>query len=140
MNKNKAFSLSEVIMSIFLLMLVLIPAIKLNTNQFKAYKTLQTYDQSLAFVRSLKNYVSKNQNYINNNIHIEYLDRISFFRDFQNFKYILPNKNFQNFKLIIDIKIVEVDFKIKKSEAAIGNIYFLIDNKSFSENFIKFRE
>ena len=35
MNKNKAFSLMEVIVSVFILILVLIPSIKLNIQQIE---------------------------------------------------------------------------------------------------------
>ena len=44
MNKNKAFSLMEVIVSVFILILVLIPSIKLNIQQIKTYSKIRNAD------------------------------------------------------------------------------------------------
>lgn len=47
MNKNKAFSLMEVIVSVFILILVLIPSIKLNIQQIKTYSKIKNADSEL---------------------------------------------------------------------------------------------
>ena len=57
MNKNKAFSLMEVIVSVFILILVLIPSIKLNIQQIKTYSKIKNFDSELHFFASLNNYL-----------------------------------------------------------------------------------
>lgn len=49
MNKNKAFSLMEVIVSVFILILVLIPSVKLNIQQIKTYSRIRNADSELHF-------------------------------------------------------------------------------------------
>ena len=56
MNKNKAFSLMEVIVSVFILILVLIPSVKLNIQQIKTYSKIRNADSELHFFTSLNNY------------------------------------------------------------------------------------
>lgn len=50
MNKNKAFSLMEVIVSVFILILVLIPSIKLSIQQIKTYSKIRNADSELHFL------------------------------------------------------------------------------------------
>ena len=64
MNNNKAFSLMEVIVSVFILILVLIPSIKLNIQQIKTYSKIRNADSELHFFTSLNNYL-KAENIIN---------------------------------------------------------------------------
>ena len=64
MNKNKAFSLMEVIVSVFILILVLIPSVKLNIQQIKTYSKIRNADSELHFFTSLNNYL-KAENIIN---------------------------------------------------------------------------
>ena len=62
MNKNKAFSLMEVIVSVFILILVLIPSIKLNIQQIKTYSKIRNADSELHFFTSLNNYLKAENN------------------------------------------------------------------------------
>ena len=57
MNKNKAFSLMEVIISVFILILVLIPSVKSNSQQIKTYSKIRNADSELHFFTSLNNYL-----------------------------------------------------------------------------------
>ena len=79
-NKNKAFSLMEVIVSVFILILVLIPSVKLNIQQIKTYSKIRNADSELHFFTSLNNYLKAENiikmmnpmNYIDNNTPTKY--------------------------------------------------------------------
>ena len=58
MKKSRAFSLMEVIVSVFILFLVLIPSIKLNSQQLKTYSKIRAKEKkSYIFFNSLNNYI-----------------------------------------------------------------------------------
>ena len=57
MNKNKAFSLMEVIVSVFLLILVLIPSIKLNIQQIKT-ETMTSIKEKALFLFIIEIFLS----------------------------------------------------------------------------------
>ena len=101
MNKNKAFSLMEVIVSVFILILVLIPSIKLNIQQIKTYSKIRNADSELHFFTSLNNYL-KSENIINS--HLEFNNYSDFITRFNNFGNSFQNLKNKNFKLIIDRK------------------------------------
>ena len=82
MNKNKAFSLMEVIVSVFILILVLIPSIKLNIQQIKTYSKIRNADSELHFFTSLNNYL-KAENITN--AHLEFNNYSDFISRFNNF-------------------------------------------------------
>ena len=53
MKKSRAFSLMEVIVSVFILFLVLIPSIKLNSQQLKTYSKIRLRKKELQFFLTL---------------------------------------------------------------------------------------
>ena len=57
MKKSRAFSLMEVIVSVFILFLVLIPSKKLNSQQLKTYSKIRAKEKELHFFNSLNNYI-----------------------------------------------------------------------------------
>ena len=127
MNKNKAFSLMEVIVSVFILILVLIPSIKLNIQQIKTYSKIRNADSELHFFTSLNNYL-KAENITN--AHLEFNN---FGNSFQNLK----NKNF---KLIIDTEKTEVDFSNRKENASLIKVEYRGDKKIYKNTLLKFEE
>ena len=127
MNKNKAFSLMEVIVSVFILILVLIPSIKLNIQQIKTYSKIRNADSELHFFTSLNNYL-KAENITN--AHLEFNN---FGNSFQNLK----NKNF---KLIIDIEKTEVDFSNRKENTSLIKVEYRGDKKIYKNTLLKFEE
>ena len=98
MNKNKAFSLMEVIVSVFILILVLMPSIKLNIQQIKTYFKIKNFDSELHFFASLNNYL-KAENIINS--HLEFNNYSDFITTFNNFGNSFQNLKNKNFKLIV---------------------------------------
>ena len=104
MNKNKAFSLMEVIVSVFILILVLIPSVKLNIQQIKTYSKIKNADSELHFFTSLNNYL-KAENIINS--HLEFNNYTDFIKTFNNFGNSFQNLKNKNFNLIIDIEKTE---------------------------------
>ena len=140
MNKNKAFSVIEVIVSVFILMIVLIPSARLNIKQFETFNTVQKNDSTLYFLNSLNNYMKNNYKNISNNIHFDYNNSSEFLRDFDNFKNMIPKHPNENFKLSIQLKEIEVNFYNENKKAVLGTINFSNNSKNFEKNFIKFEE
>ena len=127
MNKNKAFSLMEVIVSVFILILVLIPSVKLNIQQIKTYSKIRNADSELHFFTSLNNYL-KAENIINSHL------------EFNNFGNSFQNLKNKNFKLIIDIEKTEVDFSNRKEKASLIKVEYRGDKKVYKNTLLKFEE
>ena len=135
MNKNKAFSLMEVIVSVFILILVLIPSIKLNIQQIKTYSKIRNADSELHFFTSLNNYL-KAENIIN--YHLEFSSYTDFITTFNNFGNSF--QNLKNFNLIIDIEKTEVDFSNRKEKASLIKVEYRGDKKIYKNTLLKFEE
>ena len=127
MNKNKAFSLMEVIVSVFILILVLIPSIKLNIQQIKTYSKIRNADSELHFFTSLNNYL-KSENIINSHL------------EFNNFGNSFQNLKNKNFKLIIDMEKTEIDFSNRKENASLIKVEYRGDKKIYKNTLLKFEE
>ena len=121
MNKNKAFSLMEVIVSVFILILVLIPSVKLNIQQIKTYSKIRNADSELHFFTSFNNYT----------------DFITAFNSFGNSFQNLKDKNF---KIVIDIEKTEVDFSNRKEKASLITVEYRGDKKIYKNTLLKFEE
>ena len=137
MNKNKAFSLMEVIVSVFILILVLIPSIKLNIQQIKTYSKIKNFDSELHFFASLNNYL-KAENIINS--HLEFNNYSDFITRFNNFGNSFQNLKNKNFKLIIDTEKTEVDFSNRKENASLIKVEYRGDKKIYKNTLLKFEE
>ena len=135
MNKNKAFSLMEVIVSVFILILVLIPSIKLNIQQIKNYSKIRNTDSELHFFTSLNNYL-KAENITNS--HLEFNNYTDFITTFNNFGNSF--QNLKNFNLIIDIEKTEVDFSNRKEKASLIKVEYRGDKKIYKNTLLKFEE
>ena len=127
MNKNKAFSLMEVIVSVFILILVLIPSIKLNIQQIKTYSKIKNADSELHFFTSLNNYL-KAENITNSHL------------EFNNFGNSFQNLKNKNFNLIIDMEKAEVDFSNRKEKASLIKVEYRGDKKVYKNTLLKFEE
>ena len=127
MNKNKAFSLMEVIVSVFILILVLIPSIKLNIQQIKTYSKIRNADSELHFFTSLNNYL-KAENITNTHL------------EFNNFGNSFQNLKNKNFKLIIDTEETEVDFSNRKEKTSLIKVEYRGDKKIYKNTLLKFEE
>ena len=137
MNKNKAFSLMEVIVSVFILILVLIPSIKLNIQQIKIYSKIKNADSELHFFTSLNNYL-KSENIINS--HLEFNNYSDFITRFNNFGNSFQNLKNKNFKLIIDMEKTEVDFSNRKENVSLIKVEYRGDKKIYKNTLLKFEE
>ena len=137
MNKNKAFSLMEVIVSVFILILVLIPSIKLNIQQIKTYSKIKNFDSELHFFASLNNYL-KAENIINS--HLEFNNYSDFITRFNNFGNSFQNLKNKNFKLIIDTEKTEVDFSNRKEKANLIKVQYRGNKKIYKNTLLKFEE
>ena len=137
MNKNKAFSLMEVIVSVFILILVLIPSIKLNIQQIKNYSKIRNADSELHFFTSLNNYL-KAENITST--HLEFNNYSDFITRFNNFGNSFQNLKNKNFNLIIDIEKTEVDFSNRKENASLIKVEYRGDKKIYKNTLLKFEE
>ena len=137
MNKNKAFSLMEVIVSVFILILVLIPSIKLNIQQIKNYSKIRNADSELHFFTSLNNYL-KAENITST--HLEFNNYSDFITRFNNFGNSFQNLKNKNFKLVMDIEKTEVDFSNRKENASLIKVEYRGDKKIYKNTLLKFEE
>ena len=127
MNKNKAFSLMEVIVSVFILILVLIPSVKLNIQQIKTYSKIRNADSELHFFTSLNNYL-KGENITNSHL------------EFNNFGNSFQNLKNKNFNLIINIEKAEVDFLNRKEKTSLIKVEYRGNEKIYKNTLLKFEE
>ena len=137
MNKNKAFSLMEVIVSVFILILVLIPSIKLNIQQIKTYSKIRNADSELHFFTSLNNYL-KAENITN--AHLEFNNYSDFTTRFDNFGSSFHNFKSENFNLKIDVEKTEIDFSNRKQKASLIKVEYRGDKKIYKNTLLKFEE
>lgn len=137
--KKSAFSLVEVVVSLFLTMLIFVPTLEISNKQLSVFKNINStrYEQDFFYslVANLKN---------TDNFYLE-SKKIKF----QTYKEIKQSKIFKNlnleypknkdFNLDIDIKVQEIDFYSVKKEVNIIEISFSTKNKKFKEKIIKFK-
>ena len=137
MNKNKAFSLMEVIISVFILILVLIPSVKSNSQQIKTYSKIRNADSELHFFTSLNNYL-KAEDIVDS--HLEFNNYSDFITRFDNFGSSFHNFKNRNFNLKIDIEKTEIDFSNRKQKASLIKVEYRGDKKIYKNTLLKFEE
>ena len=137
MKKSKAFSLMEVIVSVFILFLVLIPSIKLNSQQLKTYSIIREKEKELHFFNSLNNYL-KSKSISNSHLEFNnYSDFINSFSDFQSYIRDIQNKDFN---LLIDIEDIEVNFSDRKEKISLIILEYKGTSKTYKNKIIKFKD
>ena len=137
MKKSKAFSLMEVIVSVFILFLVLIPSIKLNSQQLKTYSIIREKQKELHFFNSLNNYL-KSKSISNSHLEFNnYSDFINSFSDFQSYIRDIQNKDFN---LLIDIEDIEVNFSDRKEKISLISLEYKGASKTYKNKIIKFKD
>ena len=137
MKKSKAFSLMEVIVLVFILFLVLIPSVKLNSQQLKTYSEIREKEKELHFFNSLNNYL-KSKSISNNHLELNsYSDFINSFNDFQTYT---RNMQSDEFKLLIDVEDIEVDFFDRKEKISLISLEYKGASKSYKNKIIKFKD
>ena len=137
MKKSRAFSLMEVIVSVFILFLVLIPSVKLNSQQLKTYSEIREKEKELHFFNSLNNYL-KSKSISNSHLEFNnYSDFLSSFNDFQTYTRNIENKDF---KLLIDVEDIEVDFFDRKEKISLISLEYKGASKSYKNKIIKFKD
>ena len=137
MNKNKAFSLMEVIVSVFILILVLIPSVKSNSQQIKTYSKIRNADSELHFFTSLNNYL-KAEDIVDS--HLEFNNYSDFTTRFDNFGSSFHNFKSENFNLKIDVEKTEIDFSNRKENASLIKVEYRGDKKIYKNTLLKFEE
>jgi len=137
MNKNKAFSLMEVIISVFILILVLIPSVKSNSQQIKTYSKIRNADSELHFFTSLNNYL-KAEDIVDS--HLEFNNYSDFTTRFDNFGSSFHNFKSENFNLKIDVEKTEIDFSNRKQKASLIKVEYRGDKKIYKNTLLKFEE
>ncbi|WP_314295324.1 type II secretion system protein [Fusobacterium periodonticum] len=137
MKKSRAFSLMEVIMSVFILFLVLIPSVKLNNQQLKTYSEIREKEKELHFFNSLNNYLKSKS--ISNN-HLEFNSYSDFINSFNDFQTYTRNMQSDEFKLLIDVEDIEVDFFDRKEKISLISLEYKGASKSYKNKIIKFKD
>ena len=112
MNSKKAFSLVEVIVSFFILLLVLIPTIKLNLQILETYNKISETRKNYENFRNIVNMLMAEEN-ININIHKIFFSFQDLKKDFELFDSEIKEKNF---KLDLHTEKEEVDYTFKKKK------------------------
>ena len=137
MKKSRAFSLMEIIVSVFILFLVLIPSIKLNSQQLKTYSIIREKQKELHFFNSLNNYL-KSKSISNSHLEFNnYSDFINSFSDFQSYIRDIQNKDFN---LLIDIEDIEVNFSDRKEKISLISLEYKGTSKTYKNKIIKFKD
>lgn len=137
MKKSKAFSLMEVIVSVFILFLILIPSVKLNSQQLKTYSEIREKEKELHFFNSLNNYLKSKS--ISNN-HLEFNSYSDFINSFNDFQTYTRNMQSDEFKLLIDVEDIEVDFFDRKEKISLISLEYKEASKSYKNKIIKFKD
>lgn len=137
MKKSKAFSLMEVIVLVFILFLVLIPSVKLNSQQLKTYSEIREKEKELHFFNSLNNYLKSKS--ISNN-HLEFNSYSDFINSFNDFQTYTRNMQSDEFKLLIDVEDIEVDFFDRKEKISLISLEYKGASKSYKNKIIKFKD
>lgn len=137
MKKSKAFSLMEVIVSVFILFLVLIPSVKLNSQQLKTYSEIREKEKELHFFNSLNNYLKSKS--ISNN-HLEFNSYSDFINSFNDFQTYTRNMQSDEFKLLIDVEDIEIDFFDRKEKISLISLEYKGASKSYKNKIIKFKD
>ena len=137
MNKNRAFSLMEVTISVFILILVLIPSVKSNSQQIKTYSKIRNADSELHFFTSLNNYL-KAEDIVDS--HLEFNNYSDFITRFDNFGSSFHNFKNGNFNLKIDVEKTEIDFSNRKQKASLIKVEYRGDKKIYKNTLLKFEE
>ncbi|MGP1429695.1 MAG: prepilin-type N-terminal cleavage/methylation domain-containing protein [Fusobacterium sp.] len=137
MKKSKAFSLMEVIVSVFILFLILIPSVKLNSQQLKTYSEIREKEKELHFFNSLNNYLKSKS--ISNN-HLEFNSYSDFINSFNDFQTYTRNMQSDEFKLLIDVEDIEVDFFDRKEKISLISLEYKGASKSYKNKIIKFKD
>lgn len=138
MNKNKGFTLVEVVVSVAILMLVLIPSINLNIGQMRSFRSIEKREKEEIFLNSLINYLKRNGEKLEKIGKIKYKNVDEFLMDFKEWEGL--KKKSKDFELEIDTEIVEVDFYSRKSKAKVVKIFYKSFAKEYRREFIKFEE
>ena len=133
MKKYRAFSLMEVIVSVFILFLVLIPSIKLNSQQLKTYSKIRTKEKELHFFNSLNNYIKSKSI---SNSHLEFNSYSDFLSSFSNFQTYVRNIQDDEFNLTIDVEDIEVDFSDRKERVSLINLEYRGASKTYKSELL----
>ena len=127
MNLKKAFSLVEVIVSFFILLLVLIPTIKLNLQILETYNKISETRKNYENFINIVNLLKAEEN-ININIHKTFFSIQDLKKDFELFDSEIKEKNF---KLDLHIEKEEVDYTFKKKKL----ITIIVEYENAGEKF-----
>ena len=133
MKKSKAFSLMEVIVSVFILFLVLIPSIKLNSQQLKTYSKIRAKEKELHFFNSLNNYIKSKSI---SNSHLEFNSYSDFLSSFSDFQTYVRNIQDDEFNLTIDVEDMEVDFSDRKERVSLINLEYKGASKTYKSELL----
>lgn len=120
--KKQAYSYIEIIISIFLVLFIILPSLKVSSQQLKINTKANSYNDSLIFFSSLVNYLKTREYIISEDIHIENYEDFkenSLFNDFD-----IKGFKGNNFSLDIKVKKINVDFHIKNIDSNLILITF----------------
>ena len=126
MNLKKAFSLVEVIVSFFILLLVLIPTIKLNLQILETYNKISETRKNYENFRNIVNMLMAVENITH--IHKTFFSFQDLKKDFELFDSEIKEKNF---KLDLHIEKEEVDYTFKKKKL----ITIIVEYENAGEKF-----
>lgn len=137
--KKSAFSLVEVIISLFLAMSIFIPTLKIINKQLNTLKNINSTSYELNFFYSLVANLKNTDNFSleNKKIKFQTYNEIKQSEIFKNLNLEYPQN--EDFNLEVNFKVQEVDFYSTKKEANIIEVVFSVKNKKFKEKILKFK-
>lgn len=140
MNKKSAFSYTEVIISLFILVFILLSTLKLNVRQNKNYIKINKANEEFLLFKSFVAEIKNKKIFFENNREIVLknksdIESSEIFSDFN-----LNLKNFKDFYLKINIKKENLDLYSKIFQTNIWNIEFKIDGKTYEDKILIIKE
>ena len=138
--KKRAFTLVEVVVSMFITLFVFVPTLKINYKQMNTHDKIYKINNGIIFFISVYKHFENSSIFFEENFNLNFENEESFknneiFSSFDN--RLIPK---ENFNLIINIKKVEVDFHNSKKEANLIKLEFKYFKKNLKLKLIKFKK
>lgn len=137
--KRKAFSFIEIIVSLSLLLFLLLPTLKINTQQAILFRKIDKVVDEFDFFSAIHTYLKDDNIFFTTNKNFN-------FKNYKELKdnYIFKDFNFSNFpketfNLEITVICTIIDFYSSKSKANIIEIKLSSKNKQIKTKIIKFK-
>ena len=138
--KRRAFSFIEIIISLSIILFLLIPTLKINTQQIFNFKKIDEAINETDFFNAIYSYLRNEKIFITEDNYLTFknYNEIKNNSLFTNFEF--SNFSTEAFNLKVDIKFSITDFYSSKIKTNIIEIEFLHNKKQIKGKIIKFED